>query len=128
MRSAAYATEAIRTRRYPGIAFCGDDYRRRAWVAGTGLDVWELIALLRDQGSERALADEYGLTMQRCGMAPHAQHEPLRLLLDADPSSHTLVRLLTERGADVVAADVVDELRQLDDPVLFAVPKSSGLS
>jgi uncharacterized protein (DUF433 family) len=58
----AYASEAIRTRRYPGIAFRGDDYRRRAWVLGTGLDVWEIVALLRDFGNERELAHEYGLT------------------------------------------------------------------
>lgn len=58
----AYASEAIRSRRYPGIAFRGDDYRRRAWVVGTGLDVWELVALDRDFGSERALAEEYDLT------------------------------------------------------------------
>ena len=58
----AYAAEAIRSRRYPGIAFRGDDYRRRAWVVGTGLDVWELIALLKDYGSERALAEEHGVT------------------------------------------------------------------
>lgn len=58
----AYTAEAIRTRRYPGIAFRGDDYRRRAWVVGTGLDVWEIIALLKDFGSERALAQEHGLT------------------------------------------------------------------
>jgi uncharacterized protein (DUF433 family) len=58
----AYASEAIRTRRYPGIAFRGDDYRRRAWVVGTGLDVWEIIALLGDYGSERALVEEHGLT------------------------------------------------------------------
>lgn len=58
----AYASEAIRTRRYPGIAFRGDDYRRRAWVLGTGLDVWEIVALLRDFASERELANEYALT------------------------------------------------------------------
>lgn len=58
----AYASEAIRTRRYPGIAFRGDDYRRRAWVLGTGLDVWEIVALFRDFDSERELAKEYGLT------------------------------------------------------------------
>ena len=58
----AYASEAIRTRRYPGIAYRGDDYRRRAWVVGTGLDVWEIVALLRDFGSERELAQEYDLT------------------------------------------------------------------
>jgi uncharacterized protein (DUF433 family) len=58
---AGYTAEAIRMRRYPGIAFRGEDYRRRAWVSGTGLDVWEVIALLRDFASERALAKEYGL-------------------------------------------------------------------
>ena len=58
----AYTAEAIRMRRFPGIAFRGDDYRRRAWVIGTGLDVWELVALLRDFGSEQELAREYELT------------------------------------------------------------------
>jgi uncharacterized protein (DUF433 family) len=57
-----YTAEAIRMRRFPGIAFRGDDYRRRAWVIGTGLDVWELVALLRDFGSEQELAGEYELT------------------------------------------------------------------
>jgi uncharacterized protein (DUF433 family) len=56
-----YASEAIRTRRYPGIAFRGNDYRRRAWVIGTGLDVWEIVALTRDFASERELAGEYEL-------------------------------------------------------------------
>jgi uncharacterized protein (DUF433 family) len=58
----AYASEAIRMRRYPGIAFRGDDHRRRAWVLGTGLDVWEVVSLLRDFESEQELAQEYGLT------------------------------------------------------------------
>jgi uncharacterized protein (DUF433 family) len=58
----AYASEAIRMRRYPGIAFRGEDYRRRAWVLGTGLDVWEIVALLRDFTSEREVIAEYQLT------------------------------------------------------------------
>lgn len=57
----AYASEAIRMRRYPGVAFRGEDYGRRAWVLGTGLDVWEIVALLRDFDSERELAEEYRL-------------------------------------------------------------------
>lgn len=56
-----YAAESIRSRRYPGIGFHGDDYRPRAWVIGTGLDVWEIVALMRDFGDERALGEEYGL-------------------------------------------------------------------
>jgi hypothetical protein len=50
--------------------------------------------------------------------------EPLRLLLDADLSSHSLVRILTGRGYDLVAAGFVEELRQLDDPILFAVAQA----
>ncbi len=56
-----YASESIRSRRYPGIGFRGDDHRRRAWVIGTGLDVWEIVALMRDFGEERRLGEEYGL-------------------------------------------------------------------
>lgn len=58
----SYTAEAIRMHRYPGIAFRGDDHRRRAWVVGTGLDVWEIVALLADFENEQTLADEYGLT------------------------------------------------------------------
>ncbi len=50
--------------------------------------------------------------------------ETLRLLLDADLSSHSLVRVLAERGCDVVAAGLVEELKQLDDPILFAVAQA----
>src|SRR5207244_4001019 len=56
-----YAAESIRSRRYPGIAFRGDDHRRRAWVLGTGLDVWQVVSLMRDFGDERELVKEYGL-------------------------------------------------------------------
>jgi hypothetical protein len=35
----AFTEETARTRRFPGIAFRGDDARRRAWVIGSGLDV-----------------------------------------------------------------------------------------
>lgn len=58
----SYASEGIRMRRFPGLAFRGEDHRRRAWVIGTGLDLWEIVALLHDFGSEQELAREYGLT------------------------------------------------------------------
>lgn len=50
--------------------------------------------------------------------------EPLRLLLDADMSSRSLVRILIGRGHDVVAAGLRDDLKQLDDPLLFAVAQA----
>src|SRR3989442_7430703 len=51
----AFTEETARTRRFPGIAFRGDDARRRAWVIGSGLDVWEVIHMLEDFGSPEAL-------------------------------------------------------------------------
>ena len=54
--------ETARTRRFPGIAFRGDDARRRAWVIGSGLDVWEIIQMLEDFGSADALVAETQLT------------------------------------------------------------------
>jgi hypothetical protein len=39
------AKESIRTRRFPGIGFRGPEHARRAWVIGTGLDVWEMVEL-----------------------------------------------------------------------------------
>jgi uncharacterized protein (DUF433 family) len=58
----AFTEETARTRRFPGIAFRGDDARRRAWVIGTGLDVWEIIHMLEDFGSPEALAADMPLS------------------------------------------------------------------
>lgn len=54
----AFTEETARTRRFPGIAFRGDDARRRAWVIGSGLDVWEIIHMLEDFGSPEVLVAE----------------------------------------------------------------------
>lgn len=59
----AFAEETARTRRFPGIAFRGDDARRRAWVIGTGLDVWEIVQMLDDFGSPEALAADMPLSL-----------------------------------------------------------------
>jgi uncharacterized protein (DUF433 family) len=54
----ALTEEAARMRRFPGVGFRDEDANRRAWVIGTGLDVWELIEMLQDYGSvERLLED-----------------------------------------------------------------------
>jgi hypothetical protein len=42
------AEEAAKTRLFPGLAFRGTP--RRAWVIGTGLDVWELLHALDAAG------------------------------------------------------------------------------
>jgi len=65
----ALAEEAARTRRFPGIGFRGDDIRRRPWVIGSGLDVWEIVQMIDDFGSlERLLADTQ-LTERQVGLA-----------------------------------------------------------
>ena len=39
----ALAEEALRMRLFPGIAFKGADWERRAWIIGTALDVWQIV-------------------------------------------------------------------------------------
>ena len=55
----ALTEEAARMRRFPGIGFRDEDANRRAWVVGTGLDVWELIEMLQDYGSVERLLEEH---------------------------------------------------------------------
>ena len=55
------AEEAARTERHPGIAFCGAEGSRRAWVPGTALDVWEIVAAYREMGRKRVF-EESGLS------------------------------------------------------------------
>ncbi len=56
------ADEALRARRFPGIAFRGEDWNRRPWVIGTALDVWEIAAALQDFGTPERLLAESDLT------------------------------------------------------------------
>lgn len=44
--------EAIRIRRVPGIAFADGPAGRRAVVAGSGLDVWEIVATWQHEGKD----------------------------------------------------------------------------
>ena len=48
----ALADEALRMRRFPGIGFTGPEHDRRAYLLGTGLEVWEVIELYRDYGEK----------------------------------------------------------------------------
>jgi uncharacterized protein (DUF433 family) len=65
----ALTEEAVRTRRFPGIAFRGDDARRRPWVIGSGLDVWEIIHMLEDFGSIQRLVKETQLNERQVRLA-----------------------------------------------------------
>ena len=44
--------EAVRMRRCPGIVFSSGPSGRRATVAGTGLDVWEIVATHKSVGDD----------------------------------------------------------------------------
>jgi uncharacterized protein (DUF433 family) len=65
----ALTEEAARTRRFPGIAFRGDDADRRPWVLGSGLDVWEVIEMLEDFGSPDALIGDMPLSLAQVRLA-----------------------------------------------------------
>ncbi len=54
----ALAAEALRMRLFPGVAFRGTDWERRAWVIGTALDVWQIVEAHRDIGSVERMAEE----------------------------------------------------------------------
>jgi uncharacterized protein (DUF433 family) len=56
------AEEALRTRRFPGIAFRGSDWNRRPWVIGTALDVWEIAAASRSDGTPAEIEAATDLT------------------------------------------------------------------
>jgi hypothetical protein len=53
------ADEAERARRFPGIAFRGPNWSRRAWVLGSSLDVWEIVQAFKDydENGEKMLAE-----------------------------------------------------------------------
>jgi hypothetical protein len=58
------AEEAAKSRLFPGLAFRGRP--RRAWVIGSGLDVWEIVDLLRSYGGdERVLQESHPLVNER---------------------------------------------------------------
>ncbi|HYH81326.1 MAG TPA: DUF433 domain-containing protein [Longimicrobium sp.] len=56
--SAELLREAVRMRRAPGIVFTDGPAGRRATIAGTGLDVWEVIARYRHLGGDAQKARE----------------------------------------------------------------------
>lgn len=63
------AEEAMRVRRFPGLAFRGDDARRRPWVIGTGLDVWELCQILEEADSLESVAADFDLAERQLHLA-----------------------------------------------------------
>jgi uncharacterized protein (DUF433 family) len=68
--------EAVRMRRVPGIVFMDGPVGRRASIAGTGLDVWEVIATFKSVGEDRErLEATYGWLSDRQLSAALAYYE-----------------------------------------------------
>jgi uncharacterized protein (DUF433 family) len=65
----ALAEKALRTRRFPGIAFRGADWNRRPWVIGTALDVWEIVRAARNFSSPDEMAAQTDLTEPQIRLA-----------------------------------------------------------
>ena len=61
--------EASRMRRFPGIGFRGPGAGRRAWVIGTGLDVWEIVEASRDFKSPQEMAAGTDLQSREIALA-----------------------------------------------------------
>jgi uncharacterized protein (DUF433 family) len=53
------ADEALRTRRFPGVGFRDSFPRRRAWLTGAGIDVWELCELLDRYPDVETLLEDF---------------------------------------------------------------------
>jgi hypothetical protein len=94
---AALADEAVRTRRFPGVHFRGDDTARRAWIPRVSLEVWELVRLLRDYGSSRRVTDELGIPPEVFRLAEayaSAYRDEIEALLSQNRPSEDDVRAL----------------------------------
>lgn len=65
----ALAEEAMRTRRFPGIAFRGEDAARRPWAIGSGLDIWEICQMADEFASAEELVAETQLTDRQLRLA-----------------------------------------------------------
>jgi hypothetical protein len=61
--------EAVRTRRFAGIGFRGEDAARRPWVIGSGLDVWEVVQMFEDFGSNESLVEQTQLSERHVHLA-----------------------------------------------------------
>jgi hypothetical protein len=78
----ALAGEALRMRLFPGVAFRGTDWDRRAWVIGTALDVWQIVDAHRDIRSVQEMVDG-GSASERSINLALAYHERFPEEIDA---------------------------------------------
>jgi len=107
----ALTEEAARMRRFPGIGFRDDGPDRRAWLTGTGLDVWEIVMLLRIGRSDDQLVEDHQHLAQ-------ASLDLARAYYDSYPDE--IDELLAENSRPI------DELRELY-PFIHAGKRRTGV-
>ncbi len=96
------AEEALRMRLFPGIGFKGKDWDRRAWVMGTGLDVWQVVDVYKDVGSVERMVEGWSINERQ-----------IQLALD-------YYKMFPEE-IDVIIADNKRPIEQLEEEFPFAV-------
>jgi uncharacterized protein (DUF433 family) len=73
----ALAEEAVKARRFPGIAFRGDDWDRRAWMTGSPLDVWEIVKAFQECATVDDLISQSPLSERQIRVAlAYYEHYP----------------------------------------------------
>lgn len=109
----ALADEALRMRLFPGIAFRGVDWERRAWVIGTALDVWQIVDAYKDIKSVERMAkggsanerqiqlalDYYGLFPEEIDAAIADNRRPIEQLEEEYPFI-AVSRIASEQPTD----------------------------
>jgi uncharacterized protein (DUF433 family) len=77
-------TEAIRLRRVPGVVFADGPSGRRAVVAGTGIDVWEVVAAWKaDDRDPEKLREDFSWLIETQLRAALAYYELYPSEIDA---------------------------------------------
>jgi uncharacterized protein (DUF433 family) len=93
----ALAEEALKARRFPGIAFRGDDWDRRAWITGSAMDVWEIVQAFRECGSVDELTVQGSLSERQIKMAlAYCQHYPEEIDARVERGRRQLAELRAE--------------------------------
>src|SRR6478609_4613692 len=117
-----YVEEGLRMDEHPLIRFADGPAGRRARLVGTGKDIWEIIATVRDNNGDAAETARYleiplGLG-RRAGC-----HQAVRLLLD-EMLSPAIARELRGRGHDVLAVADHPGWVALSDPEVMALART----
>jgi hypothetical protein len=99
----ALTAEALKMRLFPGIAFRGIDWDRRAWVIGTSLDVWEIVRASRDFDSVEQMVTESDLDERQIRLAL-AYHE--RFPAEIDQAIDRSGRTIDELGSGYPSIDI----------------------